>query len=135
MYFSRQLSKWTPVARARWGLIRGALPPWTSEMALLYALLLLVEFVLPGHARLAAMNPHPFWIPVLLLSTQYGVGAGLSAAVVAILLGGVIGCPPRWGPRTSMTTRGEFGGSQFYGLVRQLCSGACAFSRLTSQRP
>ena len=47
--------------------------------------------------RLGAISPSPFWIPVLLLSVQYGVSAGLISALVALVASAVIGWPDQAG--------------------------------------
>ncbi|MES2984661.1 MAG: GAF domain-containing protein [Pseudomonadota bacterium] len=53
------------------------------EMLVLLVILTLVDaFVLNGH-RFWDMNPHPFWIPVLLMAAQYGAAEGLLAALFA----------------------------------------------------
>ena len=83
--------------RERLRSARDAGAPWAFELLVLFALLLLVEFALPGHASLAAINPHPFWIPVLLLSAQYGVSGGLAAALTAIAVSSVVGWPAQAG--------------------------------------
>jgi hypothetical protein len=67
--------------------------PWAFELLLIMLLLAFVEFALRGSARLASMSPNPFWIPVLLLSVQYGAGGGLAAAVAAIALNWILGSP------------------------------------------
>ena len=47
-------------------------------------LIYLVCSLIPG-VEIAALEPSPFWVPVLLLSLQYGTVAGLLAAAVATL--------------------------------------------------
>lgn len=63
------------------------LPPLAAvvEIAVLFAALTLGDWLHPG-IELADIRPHPFWIPVLLLSVQYGTVSGLIAAGVAIAL-------------------------------------------------
>jgi len=56
-----------------------------AEMGLLFALLLGVDAVFFGGTRFAGIEPHPFWIPVLLIAAQYGTGEGLIAALGASL--------------------------------------------------
>jgi hypothetical protein len=70
---------------------------WALELFLLFSLLLLVGFALPGVARLSSLSPHPFWIPVLLLSVQYGTSGGITAALCAIVLAWLIGWPTQGG--------------------------------------
>ena len=62
--------------------VRDSNAPWVVELFVLYSLLLVLAFVLPGPNELTAINPHPFWIPVLLLSVQYGPLGGFAAALV-----------------------------------------------------
>ena len=57
-----------------------------GDIALFFGLLVLLELALPGEARLASIEPHPFWLPVLLVSVQHGSRAGLVAAIVAMAL-------------------------------------------------
>lgn len=66
--------KGLPVLPSRMALI---------ELGVLIAVILLERFVEP-FPDLSRMNPHPYWIFVLLLSLQYGTVSGLLAAVVAI---------------------------------------------------
>ena len=49
------------------------------EACFLFLLLMIVEWVIPGPASLAQITPHPFWLPVVLLSVQYGSGTGLGS--------------------------------------------------------
>ena len=63
------------------------LPP---PIALIEIVALIVPFTLLDHfvtsfPNLADIQPHPFWLPVLLLSLQYGTMSGLLAASAAIL--------------------------------------------------
>jgi hypothetical protein len=68
-------------------------PTHALEGILIFAVLLLVEWVTPGRATLAQMAPHPFWIPVILMSVQKGSASGLAAAALATALGWVAGWP------------------------------------------
>ena len=72
---SRQGGVWLPV-----------LPPLGAlvELAALVAVIQFADWVLPG-IDAATLEPSPYWIPVLLLSLQYGTVAGLLAAVAATL--------------------------------------------------
>lgn len=54
-----------------------------GDIAVLMVPLLVVELALTGPASLADVSPHPFWIPVLLVSVQHGSRGGLLAAIVA----------------------------------------------------
>jgi polysaccharide biosynthesis protein PelD len=62
------------------------LPPVGAfvELALVMGLIYLVCSLIPG-VEIATLEPSPFWVPVLLLSLQYGTVAGLLAAAVATL--------------------------------------------------
>ncbi len=55
------------------------------EVLVLLGLPLLIDTFLLMGDRFISVSPHPFWIPVLLVSVQYGTGDGLMAAVVASL--------------------------------------------------
>ena len=70
------------------------LPPLAAliEIAVLFGALVLGDWLHPG-VELADIRPHPFWIPVLLLSVQYGTVSGLIAAAVAIGLTVTTGFP------------------------------------------
>lgn len=63
------------------------------EGGLIFAVLMLVEWVTPGRATLAQLAPHPFWIPVILMTVQKGSASGLAAAAVATGLAWVAGWP------------------------------------------
>jgi hypothetical protein len=66
---------------------------WVPELVFLFSLLFLVELLLPESTRWASLSAHPFWVPVILLSVQYGIGAGLIAALTAIAATMAIGWP------------------------------------------
>ncbi|MBF0587767.1 MAG: GAF domain-containing protein [Magnetococcales bacterium] len=55
------------------------------EMLVLMGVPVLLDYFFMMGERFISVSPHPFWIPVLLLSVQYGTGDGLLAAVVASL--------------------------------------------------
>lgn len=55
-----------------------------EALGLLVILTLIDAFFFQGN-RFWDVNPHPFWIPVLLLAAQYGTNEGLFAAVLATL--------------------------------------------------
>lgn len=63
------------------------------ELVALFALLLAVEWLWLSPGDLAKVEPHPFWLPVVLLSLQYGTADGLLAAAAAILLSLLTGLP------------------------------------------
>jgi len=54
------------------------------ELALFFAAALALD-LLTGGTRFDGVQPHPFWLPVLLLTVQYGTGEGVLAAIVATL--------------------------------------------------
>jgi hypothetical protein len=60
------------------------LPPLGAvvELLVLVALIVALGWLIPG-LDVASLEPSPYWIPVLLLSLQYGTVAGLLAAAVA----------------------------------------------------
>lgn len=63
------------------------------ETALIFLVLLGIEWIAPGPAFLARLSPHPFWIPVILVSVQYGRVSGLAAAALATALASLAGWP------------------------------------------
>ncbi|MDR7038075.1 MULTISPECIES: hypothetical protein [Methylobacterium] len=65
------------------------------EACFLFLLLMIIEWIIPGPASLAQIAPHPFWIPVVLLSVQYGSGTGLAVAALAAGLSWMAGWPPQ----------------------------------------
>ena len=79
---------------SRVGPISPVLPPAfaIAEMAVLVTLILLEYFWEP-FPDLTRINPHPYWIAVLLLSLQYGTVSGLIAASIAIIGTVLIGMP------------------------------------------
>ncbi len=58
------------------------------------ALLTLIDAAFFTGDRFWAVNPHPFWIVVLLMAAQYGTAEGLLAAVIATLFYLVGNVPP-----------------------------------------
>ncbi len=62
------------------------LPPVGAfvELVAVLGLIYLVCSLIPG-VEIATLEPSPFWVPVLLLSLQYGTVAGLLAAAAATL--------------------------------------------------
>lgn len=71
------------------------LPPRVAivEMLVLLVLPAALDHFWSAFPSLAELHPHPFWLPVLLLSLQYGTISGLLAAGLAIALSAVIGWP------------------------------------------
>jgi len=80
------------------------LPPLAAlfEIAVLYSILMLGDWLHPG-VELSDIRPHPFWIPVLLLSLQYGTVSGLIAAAAAIGLTASSGFPEQGPSETYFT--------------------------------
>jgi hypothetical protein len=72
--------------RSRWGSF------WriAFEFALLFGIAFGVKQVLPA----AGAYPNPLWLPVIVLSLQRGLAAGLTAAVIAAVLQYSGGLPP-----------------------------------------
>lgn len=87
---SNELGQPQPSARQ----ISPVLPPRLAlaEMAVLLALVL-AEYFWDGFPSLTRINPHPYWIAILLLSLQYGTVSGLVAASISILGTVLIGMP------------------------------------------
>ncbi|WP_431859078.1 GAF domain-containing protein [Azospirillum sp.] len=54
------------------------------ELVLFFGAALAVDALLGG-TRFGGVQPHPFWVPVLLLAVQYGTGEGVLAAIAATL--------------------------------------------------
>lgn len=55
------------------------------ETIVFFALAIIADELWFGGDRFWNTQPHPFWLPVLLLTFQYGTGAGVLASVFAIL--------------------------------------------------
>lgn len=70
------------------------LPPLAAivEIVVLYALILGTDAMLPN-VDVTQIQPHPFWLPVLFLSLQYGTVSGLLAAASAIVVSLFYGMP------------------------------------------
>jgi hypothetical protein len=58
---------------------------WTAvaETLAMLAVLLLIDRTIGAADQFFPVQPHPFWIVVLLISAQYGVFEGLMAAIQA----------------------------------------------------
>ena len=70
------------------------LPPLSAliEVSVMFAAILGLDWLLPG-IDVTTVQPHPFWLPVLVLSLQYGTVSGLVAAAIAVLLNTLLGFP------------------------------------------
>lgn len=70
------------------------LPPLSAlaEIVVLFAVIYAIDKLTPNLAILD-LSPHPFWIPVLLVSLQYGTISGFIAAAVAIAISLFSGLP------------------------------------------
>jgi hypothetical protein len=100
--------------RVRFGSLAGngavlpVLPPRFALFELgVFALVIVLERFWEPFPDLSRMNPHPYWIAVLLLSLQYGTVSGLLAALLAIAGSVLIGL-----------AEPEIGESYFAHLVR-----------------
>jgi hypothetical protein len=63
------------------------------ELALFFAIALAIEQLWLAPTTFASLQPHPYWLPVIALSLQYGTADGLLAALMAILISLVTGWP------------------------------------------
>lgn len=70
------------------------LPPWGAigEIAAFVLAILALEWFAPAF-DLNAVQPHPCWLPVLLLSLQYGTVSGMLAAFISIAIYAIGGFP------------------------------------------
>jgi polysaccharide biosynthesis protein PelD len=81
-------SNWTAAwsRHKGWGTTKGlpVLPPAGAmiELAVLIVLIVAIDWAFPA-LGFTTLEPSPFWLPVLLLSLQYGTVAGLLAAAAA----------------------------------------------------
>lgn len=57
-----------------------------AEIMCVFALLTGAEHMLGGAGGFVHVNPHPYWLPVLIFALAYGSAAGLIAATVATIL-------------------------------------------------
>ena len=71
------------------------LPPATALLEILVLIVLpaALDYFWTGFPSLSETQPHFFWLPVLLLSLQYGTVSGLLAAGIAITLSALLGWP------------------------------------------
>jgi len=61
------------------------------ELAIGFAVLLAIDRLLGRADAFTGVQPHPYWLPVLLGAVLYGTGPGLAAAAVASLLWVLLG--------------------------------------------
>lgn len=54
---------------------RDGYAPWALELVIVLSMTLLIGAATPICAHLGSVSPNPLWIPVLLLSGQYGTKA------------------------------------------------------------
>lgn len=85
----------SPATQRPWlGRISPLLPPGFALVEMLVLVgLVMAEYIWEGFPSLTRMNPHPYWIAILLLSLQYGTVSGLIAAGIAIIGTVLIGMP------------------------------------------
>src|SRR5262249_10949760 len=76
---------------------RDGYAPWALELVIIFSLMLPIAAATPIGAHLGSISPHPLWIPVLLLSSQYGMTAGIAAAVASMVVHWLSGAPPQAG--------------------------------------
>lgn len=65
------------------------------EMLIGFVVLTLIDYIFFTGNRFWDVNPHPYWIVVLLIAAQYGTGEGLMAAILATLFYLVGNVPPQ----------------------------------------
>ncbi len=63
------------------------------ELAIFFLAAIVVQSTLLEPGKLATFQPHPFWIPVVLVSLQYGTVDGIVAVAGAILTQWLLGWP------------------------------------------
>ena len=67
---------------------------WIAELVGFYVLILVLDLaVMAPNSSLFFYHPHPYWIPVVLISLQYGFAPGVFAALSAIALNWLISDP------------------------------------------
>lgn len=71
------------------------LPPLAALVEILVLVVVpgLLDLFVPSFPSLNELQPHFFWLPVLLLTLQYGSASGLLAAGTAIVLSSLLGWP------------------------------------------
>jgi hypothetical protein len=99
--FSRLVSGGSPIQRSRHARERSltemlSLADWSRfipESVGLLVLISLARTVLPSGPAGPGSLPHPYWIPVLLMSGQYGIMSGLFATLAATAAFFISGLP------------------------------------------
>ncbi|MBM4343990.1 MAG: bZIP transcription factor [Deltaproteobacteria bacterium] len=66
-----------------------------TEIVVFFGAALVVDAVLLDGARFAGIDPHPFWLFVLVVAAFYGTSAGVFAAVLGTLLAFLGNLPQR----------------------------------------
>lgn len=56
------------------------------EMAAMYAIALAIDELLLDGVRFRGVAPHPYWLPVLIITVQYGTGLGVVCAAFGTVL-------------------------------------------------
>src|SRR5262249_36278231 len=74
---------------------RDGYAPRALEFVIILSMMLLIGAATPIGAHLGSISPNPLWIPVLLLSSQYGIKAGVAAAVASMVVHWRAGAPPQ----------------------------------------
>ena len=89
---SRDLAAATELGHLSQG--SSVLPPLAGivELVVITGLILTIDMMLPD-VDIADIQPNPFWLPVLLLSLQYGTVSGVLAAATALLVTLLSGLP------------------------------------------
>ncbi len=65
------------------------------ELFVIYTVLMLIDYLFFQSSRFSEINPHPFWVPVLLIASQYGIREGVISAAMATALFLVGNVPPQ----------------------------------------
>lgn len=63
------------------------------ELVLFFSIAVAIEQLWLAPTTFASLQPHPYWLPVIALSLQYGTSDGLLAAFMSILISLVTGWP------------------------------------------
>jgi polysaccharide biosynthesis protein PelD len=56
------------------------------ELFVFYGLMLFLDIFVFHNDRFSHLSPHPFWIPILFMATQYGTNAGIISSVTATIV-------------------------------------------------